>query len=127
MEPVTLPARRRYSPSTPVCAPSALVPVHHTVYAADFASMPVEEPQQEETGLSHDAYDEYNTDSIEIGLGSSSSQILKKRQKEISMSIEDRLRMEKDKTSNFVGATKRMHVKGEGATKEGVMEIDRHH
>jgi ribosome biogenesis protein ENP2 len=65
-----------------------------------------------------DAYDEYNTDSIEIGLGSSSSQILKKRQKEISMSIEDRLRMEKDKTSNFVGETKRMHVKGEGATKE---------
>lgn len=63
-------------------------------------------------------YDESGADAIQIGLGNSGTKTLEKRQKEINMSLEDRILLENEKSSNIVGKTRRLNVKGEGATKE---------
>lgn len=65
-----------------------------------------------------DEYDEAGTDAIQIGLGSSVRKTMKKRQREINMSLEDRIRLENEKSSNISRETRRFNVKGEGVTKE---------
>jgi len=64
-----------------------------------------------------DDYDQGGADAIQIGLGSSTGKTIKRRQKEINMTLEDRLKLQSEKLSQ-IGETRRSNVKGEGAVRE---------
>lgn len=64
-----------------------------------------------------DDYDEGGADAIQIGLGNSGTKTLENRRREISMSLEDRIRLEKEK-SRHIGETRRLNIRGEGSSKE---------
>mmetsp|Transcript_17187 Transcript_17187/g.25009 ORF Transcript_17187/g.25009 Transcript_17187/m.25009 type:complete len:233 (-) Transcript_17187:528-1226(-) len=66
-----------------------------------------------------DDYDAGTTDAVNLGLGNSkaSSSVSKKRMEMVEMTLGERMKMKAEKLK-IVGETKRIRVKGEGATRE---------
>ena len=68
--------------------------------------------------LEADDYADSGTNAVDIGLGNVSAETeVNKRKKELSLSMAERLKLQSEQ-SKFVGETKRLKVKGEGAMKE---------